>query len=273
MDYKILKYLALFFIFSEISFSGAWTRKGGKIFFVPYYYFYHAEKYYDVNWKSRNLDNYGYFDSNGLGLYFEYGISDKLNFIGNTAILILNRWIDSSNYKTNKGAGDLEIGLKFKVFESGIVLSFQTTGIIPLYSTEREPLIGFGQYAVDTRILIAGGFKPFGIDSYFNFEFGLRKFLRQVADQVRFQILYGANLSGRWQGIVQLDGVNSIGTGSFATRFNPSIETDFVEGKLSISFAHRFTYKAWIQGGFFYDIYGKRIGVGRGFFIAYWIEI
>jgi len=273
MDYKILKYLALFFIFSEISFSGAWTRKGGKIFFVPYYYFYHAEKYYDVNWKIRNLDNYGYFDSNGLGLYFEYGISDKLNFIGNTAILILNRWIDSSNYKTNKGAGDLEIGLKFKVFESGIVLSFQTTGIIPLYSTEREPLIGFGQYAVDTRILIAGGFKPFGIDSYFNFEFGLRKFLRQVADQVRFQILYGANLSGRWQGIVQLDGVNSIGTGSFATRFNPSIETDFVEGKLSISFAHRFTYKAWIQGGFFYDIYGKRIGVGRGFFIAYWIEI
>ncbi len=264
--------ILLTFILCNLTYSGAWTRKVGKILIVPYYYFYQAENYYDVNWKIKKIGNDGYFDSNGFGLYLEYGITDRLNLVGNNSF-ILNRWIDNFNYRNNSGFGDIEIGLKFKVFESRVVLSFQVTGIIPLYSVNREPMLGFGRYAGEVRFLFSGGINLFGLSSYFNFEAGFRKFQRGVASQIRFQILYGVNFSSKFQGLVQLDGVNSVGEGSFATRFNPSIETDYVEGKLSVSTAYRFTYKAWVQIGFFYDVYGRRIGVGRGFFIASWIEI
>jgi len=269
---KLLLFILLF-LFCEISLGGAWTRKSGKILIVPYYYFYSAERYYDLNWKAKALDNNGYFEGQGLGIYFEYGLRDWLNIIGNIPAVV-NRWMDDYTYKRNYGFGDAEIGLKVKVYDSKIVSGFQTTIIAPVYSLDREPLPGYGKYAGEFRFLISGGIRPLGLSSYFNFEMGFRKFFsKEVASQVRFQILYGINLGNLFQGLIQLDGVNSVGKGSFSTRFNPSIETDYVEGKLSISIAHRFTYKAWLQAGIFHDIYGKRIGVGRGFFIASWIEI
>lgn len=272
MGFKILKYpVFLCFVVSSV-FAGAWTRGKGNILLVPYYYFYQASGYYDTNWKFNLLQNGGYFDGLGFGLYFEYGFSDRFNLVGNFSF-VRNRWIDNYNYKSNSDFGDFEIGLKFKIFESRFVLSFQTLAIIPAYSMDREPLVGYGEYAGEVKILFAGGLRPFSLNSYFNIELGYRRFYSKVAPQLRFQILYGINLGWRWQAIFQVDGVNSIGEGTFSTRFNPSIETDYNEGKLSVSLAHRFTYKAWLQAGVFYDVYGRKIGAGRGFFIALWIEI
>ena len=272
MGFKILKIICLFCLAVSSVFAGAWTKGKGVLFIVPYFYFYQAGGYYDTNWKFNPLQNNGYFDGLGFGTYFEYGFSNRLNLIGNFSF-VRNRWIDDYSYKSNSDFGDFEVGLKLKIFESRFVLSFQTLAVVPAYSMEREPLIGYGEYAGEVRILFAGGLRPFSIDSYFNFELGYRRFYSKVAPQVRFQILYGVNLSGRWQGIFQIDGVNSIGQGTFSTRFNPSIETDYNEGKLSVSLAHRFTYKAWFQSGVFYDIYGRKIGAGRGFLIALWIDI
>jgi hypothetical protein len=272
MRFKIsLKYLFVFLIF-EFAFAGAWTRKAGKILMVPYYYFYSADKYYDLNWRKRSLDNGGYFEGQGIGIYFEYGFTEDLNFIGNT-LFILNKWMDNYTYKDNYGFGDLELGLKLKLYDSKITFAFQTSVAIPVYSLDREPLLGYGEYAGEFRFLFSGGARPFGLNSYFNIETGFRKFYSKVASQVRFQLLYGIYFGSLTQGLIQLDGINSIGKGTFSTRFNPSVETDLIEGKLSVSLAYRFTYKAWLQAGFFYDIYGRKIGVGRGFFIASWVEI
>ncbi|CUS99273.1 hypothetical protein [Candidatus Kryptobacter tengchongensis] len=267
-----LRYFVAFFLIFEFAFAGAWTRKAGNVLVVPYYYFYSAEKYYDLNWKKRAIDNGGYFEGQGFGIYFEYGFTDNLNFIGNVPF-ILNKWMDDYTYKDNYGFGDVEVGLKFKFYDSKVVFTLQTSIIVPVYSVDREPLLGYRQYAGEIRLLFSGGMRPFGLNSYFNIETGFRKFYSKVASQVRFQFLYGIYFNSLTQGLIQFDGVNSIGKGTFATRFNPSIETDYIEGKLSLSLAYRFTYKAWLQAGFFYDVYGKKIGVGRGFFIASWIEI
>ncbi len=256
----------------NLLFGGAWTRKSGEILLIPYYYFYQAENQYDINWKVKEIDNEGYFDSNRFGLYFEYGLTSALNFIGNLAF-VSQRWIDNFNYKINSGFSDVELGLKFKIFEAGIISSVQFTGIIPTYSVDKEPILGFGRYAGEARFLFSGGIKLSNLDSYFNLEAGFRKFQKDIASQVRFQILYGIHLNKNLQGIVQLDGVHSIGEGSFATKFNPSIETDYVEGKLTTSVAYRFTRKAWVNAGFYHNLYGKKIGVGRGFFVGMWIEI
>lgn len=259
-------------VLHNLLFGGAWTRKAGEILLVPYYYFYQAENYYDINWRIKGFDNGGYFDSNRFGLYFEYGLTNRLNLIGNWAF-VSNRWIDDFNYKGNSGFGDIELGLKFKIFEVGVISSIQFTGIIPAYSVDNEPILGFGRYAGEVRFLLSGGIRFISLDSYFNFEAGFRRFQRDVASQIRFQILYGLHLSKNLQSLIQLDGVNSIGEGSFATRFNPSIETDYVEGKLSVAVAYKFVHKAWINAGFYHNLYGKKIGVGRGFFVGAWIEI
>lgn len=267
------KYIfVLILITHNFLFGGAWTRKSGEILLIPYYYFYQAENYYDINWKVKGFDNGGYFDSNRFGLYFEYGLTNNLNFIGNLSF-VSQRWIDNFDYKTNSGFGDVELGLKFKIFEAGVISSVQFIGIIPTYSVDKEPILGFGRYAGEARFLFSGGIKLFSLDSYFNIEAGFRKFQKDVASQIRFQILYGVYLNKNLQGIVQLDGVNSIGEGSFATKFNPSIETNYVEGKLSVSVAYKFTQKAWVNAGLYHNLYGKKIGVGRGFFVGAWIEI
>ncbi len=267
------KYIfALILVLHDLLFGGAWTRKAGEILLIPYYYFYQAENYYDVNWKIKGFDNGGYFDSNRFGLYLEYGLTNRLNFIGNVAF-VLHRWIDDFNYKSSSGFGDVEIGFKFKIFETGIISSIQFTGVIPAYSVDKEPILGFGRYAGEVRFLFSGGIRFINFDSYFNLEASFRKFQKDVASQVRFQVLYGVHLSKNLQGIVQIDGVNSIGEGSFSTKFNPSIETDYVEGRLSVSMAYKFASKAWINTGFYHNLYGKKIGVGKGFFVGMWIEI
>ncbi|MEN3039622.1 MAG: hypothetical protein ABDI07_10835 [Candidatus Kryptonium sp.] len=273
MQFRLIKYLVFSFLLFETIFAGAWTRSAGKVFLVPYYYFYNAEKYYDLNWKQRQLNNGGYFEGQGIGVYFEYGFSDKLNLLGNVPFIV-NRWIDDFTYKSNYGFGDLELGFKVKFYDSKVVLGFQALGIIPTYSLDKEPLLGYREYAGEFKLLFSGGIRPLGLSSYFNIETGYRKFFSsRVASQLRFQILYGLNIGSLIQCLIQLDGVNSVGKGYFATRFNPSVETDYIEGKLSVSLAYRFTYKAWLQAGIFHDVYGRKIGVGRGFFIASWIEI
>jgi hypothetical protein len=259
-------------VLHDLLFGGAWTRKAGEILLIPHYYFYQAENYYDINWKTKGFDNRGYFDSNRFGLYFEYGLTDRLNLIGNWAF-ISNRWIDDFDYKSNSGVGDIELSLKFKIFEASVISSIQFIALIPTYSVDSEPILGFGKYAGEVRFLFSGGIKLFSLDSYFNLETGYRKFQKDVASQIRFQILYGIYLNKNLQGIVQLDGVHSIGVGSFATKFNPSIETDYVEGKLSVSIAYKLTHKTWANFGFYHNLYGKKIGVGKGFFIGAWIVI
>ena len=270
MKFKVLTYLILF---SQVLFSGAWTQKRGRAFVSMYYYFYYASKYFDNNYNLKNFGANAYFYSNNFGLYIEYGIHDKVNFVLNQPFMF-NRWSDSLVTLSNRGFGDGELGLKINIFMRKLVFSIQGVFVYPyLYSLKKEPPLGSGITGGALKLLF--GYATFvKLRKFeFNLELGYRSYLERVSDQIRGIVAMAFEISKILKFYLQIDAVNSLKRFTFQLTKNPMLSKDLVELKISPAVILMVSYYVYMQAGAYLDLYGRNLSQGKGFFVSFWIYI
>lgn len=191
--------------------AGAWTQGKGHA------YQRLAASYF--NSTSAFSGNVGFdsFTDYTVSYYGEFGVGKRLNAFASLPF----RQAENRNFGEpvrNAGFGDAELGLRYRLVDKPFVLSAQAAFKAPYFYDPDNPLpLGNGQEDVELRLLAGKSVGRFG---YLGAELGYRHRFGAPADEARYLLEYGANLSRRAYARLKLDGLLS--TRSTKPSFDPN---------------------------------------------------
>jgi len=257
--------ICLMFITGHALASGFPMRKG-KALLSPYLSYFAAHAYRDLSGNKISYGNNGKFSSVTAQLYLEYGLTDKLDLVAKLP-LSAAQYKDDLQRNSNTTLTDLELGLKYNLIQFNqdrYFFSTQAMAYIPMYSNNKMPFAGYGQFGTEFKLLLSGSPSD---KSYFNVETGYRQYFGNNAGNVG-QITYLAT-SGLYIGknnqlMGELNGVSSFKS----SQFNPTnlaYNTQFTFVKASFGVGQRVVKDSWIFAGIFHDVLNRNSGIGEGF--------
>lgn len=209
------------------------------------------------------------FTSYSASLYFGYGISRRLDLIGNIPYYYQQNKIGPpGNTISTHGFGDAFIGLSYNLVNFNYLqfLSVQVSGIGPLYA-KKDPLtdLGYGSFGTEVKLMYTGNLaKSIARKGYFNIEVAYRKYFDpQGPSQVSVDGTVGFPLSRHDQLSIELLIYKSISSNKV---FNNNINTarDYAFFKPAINYGHQFSRRFSFFIGGFYVPFGRNTGVGYG---------
>ncbi|MEF3169009.1 MAG: hypothetical protein K6360_06710 [Deltaproteobacteria bacterium] len=192
--------------------AGAWTMEKGKMYNRFAFNYYTTDRVYDNDGDSKKMPLGADFRDINLNWYEEYGVTDKVTILSS----VYYKWLESEDdfvKKTSNGPGDLDIGVRYKLYDGPVVASIQ--GIYKygkLYGKE-APEIGNRQDDLEFRLLVGKSLWPF--PGYVNLEAGYRFRNHEPADEIRYLVEAGANFSPKLYGRMKLDGILGMKNGSY----------------------------------------------------------
>ena len=182
-------------------------KKGGMYNRIAFNY-YESNREYNSSGNSKRMPNNGRFYDRNISWYEEFGITHDLTFITSVYYKWLSYHDDYVHNRAN-GPGDLEIGLKYGILTTPVVVSIQ--GLIKygeLYGDE-DPEIGDGQNDYEIRLLFGKSLWP--LPGYVGLETAYRWRSGAPADEFRYLAEFGMNFTKRFYGRVKIDGILTIG--------------------------------------------------------------
>ncbi len=184
--------------------AGAWTMEKGKMYNRFAFNCYTTDQIYNNNGNSKKMPLGADFKDTNLNWYEEYGVTDKVTVLSS----VYYKWLKSEDdfvKKTSNGPGDLDIGVRYKLYDGPVVASIQ--GIYKhgqLYGKE-APEIGNRQDDLEFRLLVGKSLWP--LPGYVNLEAGYRFRNHEPADEIRYLVEAGVNFSPKLYGRMKLDGI------------------------------------------------------------------
>lgn len=254
--------------------KSAWPLPKRKFLLVPGVYYYRATSYWSPDRSVQAFGNDGRFTSVNIRLYGEYGLSDRLTLVG-TLPFVANTYQSRPLSTANQGLTDAELGLRYNLLnvQNRRYLSMQAAGILPLYrNSGQTPFLGFASAGLEARLLYAGNLRIGSRNAYFNTEVGYRHYVSVGSYPVR-QVPLLATLGWYVSDKDVLTGELS-GLIASSNRFrelnpvNPTVNTDFRFVKANLSYGRRVSERTWLYAGVYHDLYGKNVGIGRGFSVT-----
>lgn len=255
-------------VFPIPSFAGGWPTGKGKWLLVPYANYYLARRYWDPSGHFRAYPYNGRFESPSFRVYYEYGITGRLDLVG-TVPLLQNHYKDQVTDQSNTSLGDLQIGPRFNILNirNQHFISLQNQEIIPAYRIGRLPYNGFGEFGTELRLIYSGSqYKH--LQYYYDLEAGIRQYFGNTPiTQAEYQATLGYYLTAKNQLSLELDGLYSFHNSPAFQPTNPAENTRFRYTKVSLTYGRQISPKVWLDLGVFHDLAGRRIGQGTGVFL------
>ncbi len=251
-------------------FAGAWTASKGSIYNKLSFNLYTADEQFDDSGDRTDVSDNGDFSDTNLNYYVEYGITDTL-----TAIASLSyKWLKSEDTYTHSrtdGFSDMEMGLKYRLFSNNIgVMSVQGLVKIPeFYDTDDAVALGNGQYDTEFRLLYGRSLYPF-IPGYFNLEAGYRFRAEAPADEFRYLLEFGMDITKTVYGRAKLDGILGMDNEDQSTDIssNPTTSLNYDLGKLDLALGVKVSPQWSFELGYRAEIYGENTAAGKNVSLA-----
>lgn len=245
-------------MFANYCFAGAWTLPEGKLYDKASINYYTADPH---------------FTDKNIGNYIEYGLTDSLSIINSLYYKeIRNQYsataggITSTTITTTRGGADVEIGLKHKLTEGpNGVFSHQVMVKIPGdYDRNSALPLGNGQADLEYRGLYGFSLGHLLPGGYANFEAGYRYRAEAPADEFRYLLEIGADISERLYARAKLDGIASMGNaGNMVTASgNPTTAYQFDLQKLDMALGYKLTKEWGLEFGYTPTVHARNTARG-----------
>jgi protein XagA len=252
-------------------FAGAWTQPEGNLYTRVAFNYYAADKNFNEDGDRKNFPQQGDFHDANTAIYVEYGFSRELTFIADTTYKYL-KYEDNAIKSESWGVGDIDIAARYLVYGTqSSALSVQGLVKIPetYDETDNVPL-GNGQYDFELRVLYGHSLYPL-LPGYCNFEAGYRFRREAPADEFRYLVEFGIDLSKNAYARAKLDGIQSARNGSHDYDFNgnPSLTNNFDLGKLDICIGYKISNTYGIEIACTPALYGENTAAGITWTIAF----
>jgi hypothetical protein len=225
--------------------DGGFPVRPGRLLLSPSVSYFFANSAWDTTGSpAKRYPNNGKYQSLGITLYGEYGISRKwaavvsLPYVYNS----FTQNIAPTN-TTSNGLTDLETGIRYYLANIDYIyyFSLQGTAITPLYSN--NPSLGYGEEGAELKLAVSGSGTMFDRSIYFNASDGFRQYFGTNGPwQNRYSGTFGITLDREYQNQVSLT-ASGIFSESTDKTFSPVLEAnkDYSFFELSLSYGHTFT--------------------------------
>ncbi len=260
-----------FLIFNfSLLFAGAWTMPKGHSYTRIAFNYYYADQKFTNGGAKKDFSWDGKFKDYNISLYEEYGITDRLTILTSIYYKKIKKEDDYIRM-TTYGIGDIDLGLKFNIFKGAKgVFSIQGLVKIPEAYDEDDALpLGNGQYDYEIRGLIGFSLWP-KIPGYLNLEFAYRWRTEEPADELRYLLEFGMDITKKIYGRIKLDGIKGLGNGKEEKDIagNPTLSYNYDLGKLDITFGYKITKNTSIELEYTPEIYGQNTSAGATYTFA-----
>lgn len=266
MTLKLLpKFILLILIVAVLhnsSFAGGFPVRPGRLLISPSVSYFFANKGWDNNGVRSSFAKNGKYNSVGVSLYAEYGISKRFAVVASVPFVFNNYRQD--DFKTSSsGLADLETGIKYYLANIDYVyyFSIQGTAITPLYSNKT---LGYAQEGAELKLAFSGSGYLGDHSIYFNVEDGVRQYFGTDGPiQNRYSGTFGYTLDKEFYNQVSIS-ISGIWSKSNNKAFSPILLTnkDFSFNQLSLSYGHSFTREVALFASAGKFITGRNTGEG-----------
>jgi len=223
--------IALLSATPTIAFAGAWTPKKGENYIKESFNYFETSSRFGPEGGFENFRNVNF---------------NHLTFFAQGAY-VKTRNQDSGVTTFGSGISDIDLGLRYRVIDGPIVVSVQGLFKAPyLYDKNADLPIGNGQEDFEGRVLVGA---PLGDRAYGALEAGYRIRTEDPADEFRYIIEVGTDLTERTYVRAKLDGTHAVGGVSQADianipvvtsgNVNPQIPTRFNVGRLEYTAGYK----------------------------------
>jgi protein XagA len=249
-----------------VAHAGAWTPDAGSAYQKLAFNFFRSDASFSAGQDRRQ--GFKEFTNTNLTYYLEYGIRDGLAFFGSLPAERLTQRTKGRNEVETFGFGDVDLGLRYRLWNRGVVFSTQFLFKAPyLYDRGNRLPLGNGQEDLEGRLLLG---RSLGRLGYFGLEGGYRYRRGAPSDEFRYLVEYGFNATDRVYLRAKRDSISAIGNGEKVDggRGNPQLRNEFDLGKLELTAGYGFT-KIWFgEFTFTPNLYGRNTLRGENFQLA-----
>jgi len=261
-----LKYLLIGLSFILLapgsSHAGGFPVRPKRLLLSPSFSYFYADRAWDSLRRKKLFDNGGRFQSVGISLYAEYGLSRRFTMV---ALLpyVKNTYEDNNAKTVSRGFTDLEVGLRYYLANINYIYYFtvQGTYVQPLYS---DLSLGYKQQGAEIKFAFAGSGKVLGKNYYFTAENGVRQYFGPDGPiQDRYNATFGLTLDRKFRHQVSASFSGFYSSSNF-TRFSPiqAVNKNFAFNQVSLTYGYTFSkrFSVFLSGGHF--INGRNTGDG-----------
>ncbi|CAN5203227.1 hypothetical protein BH09BAC6_BH09BAC6_36100 [soil metagenome] len=263
-----LFYLVVFALMAPLTSFAGWPIGKYRNVVVPSFSLYKQTDRFDINGKIiKGVPGTGFTSYSG-SVYFGYGISRRLDVIGNIPYYYQQNKLGAGHTITNQGAGDAILGLSYNLVNFNYLqfLSVQVSGIAPLYNKSNASAdLGYGSFGTEVKLMYTGNLaKSIARKGYFNIEVAYRKYFdTQGPDQVSVDGTLGFPINKHNQFSIEVLVFKSISSNkTFNNNINSARDYDFF--KPALNYGHQFSRRFSFFLGGFYVPFGRNTGVGYG---------
>jgi hypothetical protein len=246
--------------------AGAWTPERGSLYARYAVEMFTSTEDFDAEGDSRARADGSRFTDRAGSWYVEYGLRDRLAFVGGFAYKRVATDLDGAT-RANTGLGDAELALRYNFLRGRAVMSAQLAAKLP-YAYERNDgiALGNGQEDYEVRILLGKG----GRGAYVGVEGGYRFRTESPADQIRYLVEVGVNAGRRWSFRTKLSGDESRGEPASVSRRleNPMLSEDYDLGRWEATASLHVSDRWSAELTRVAFPYGRGIGAGESWQIA-----
>ncbi len=201
--YKSAAIFALLAAVPSAASAGAWTAKQGDTYLKG------AVNYFETSNRFGDEGTFENFRNQNFNVYLEYGVQDDLTFFATGSLVDLENRADGVE-TSGSGVSDIELGLRYRLIDGPIIVSFQGLFKAPyLYDEDAELPLGNGQEDFEGKLLFGSSFGALG---YGGLEVGYRHRTDAPVDEFRFLVEYGFDVTEQVYLRTKLDGIHAAGS-------------------------------------------------------------
>lgn len=262
-------------------FADAWTQEQGHALWIVKGLYSDSGAYFDDGHDRQNFGFDGKSRQEQLNLYVEYGLTNRLTFVGN---FYASRFGYRNDFgeQSRTGFSDQEVGLRYALNpdrDGPWVSALQVLTVFPAYGEHEEstsPVLGLGGYGMEFRYSAGRGYTLGTHSAYVDMGAAVRLRTGDAADEARADISSGVALTTKWMMIGELNIIQSLGNGKRPV--DPPVGAGLVNGnnydltKLQLSFVYTTDRGMGLQFGWQQPVLGRNTGAGGGPLLALWLR-
>lgn len=260
MNNPIRPTLAIAFLFfCQFAYAGAWTLAKGTGYNKVAVNVFQADDQFGTG-----QAGFEEFNDVTIGYYAEYGLTDKLTFIGQIPFRRSNNETLGVTTETT-GIGDVDLGLRYNLLNDKWVFSTQFLYKAPfLYDEDEELPLGNGQSDLEVRLQLGKSLYPYG---YLGLETAYRFRAEDPSDEIRYLVEYGFDLTSNIYLRAKLDVIQAIDSTDvvLTSDGNPNFPNAFDLSNVETSAGYKFGDKTSVEFTFTQAVSGENILDGDTF--------
>lgn len=258
------------------AFADAWTQKQGQALWILKGTYSDSGKFFNDSHHRGDFGFDGKSRQEQLNLYIEYGLTDRMTFVGNfyaSRFGYRNQFSDQSR----TGFSDQEAGLRYALdpdADGPWVGALQALVVFPGYGDHDDdsgrPVLGLGGHGLELRYSVGRGYNIGTHSAYVDMGAAVRLRSGDAADEVRAAITSGVALTPSWMAVGEVNVIQGLGNGKGTSNTQTQDTVDYDLTKLQLSALYTTKSGMQLQLGWQQPVLGRNTGAGGGPLAALW---